>query len=113
MSDTASGNQANGYLGGSGLGLFISRSLSELQGGEVGVYSAGEGQGSTFAFYIAADVALPPDDRQAAIDSVLPICEPAISDQLITTILVVEDNILNAKARSAGQNHLGFYELTN
>jgi CheY-like chemotaxis protein len=37
--------------GGSGLGLFISRELTELQGGQIGVSSAPE-QGSTFAFYI-------------------------------------------------------------
>lgn len=39
--------------GGSGLGLFISRELAELQGGEIGVESEA-GIGSTFAFYVAA-----------------------------------------------------------
>jgi PAS domain S-box-containing protein len=37
--------------GGSGLGLFISRELVELQGGEVGVASE-SGRGSIFAFYV-------------------------------------------------------------
>ncbi|KAI5195415.1 hypothetical protein E4T39_08238 [Aureobasidium subglaciale] len=37
--------------GGSGLGLFISRELVELQGGQVGVRSEA-GRGSTFAFFI-------------------------------------------------------------
>ncbi|KAJ9616637.1 hypothetical protein H2200_000356 [Cladophialophora chaetospira] len=39
--------------GGSGLGLFISRELVEMQGGEVGVASE-SGKGSIFAFYVKA-----------------------------------------------------------
>ena len=41
------------HYGGSGLGLFISRQLVELQGGEIGVASEA-GKGSTFAFYVKA-----------------------------------------------------------
>lgn len=39
--------------GGSGLGLFISRQLAEMQGGEIGVASEPE-KGSTFEFYVKA-----------------------------------------------------------
>ena len=48
--------------GGSGLGLFISRELVELQGGEIGVASKA-GEGSTFAFYIKARRSIAPKDE--------------------------------------------------
>lgn len=52
--------------GGSGLGLFISRELTELQGGQIGVSSKGAGKGSTFAFYVRARKCAIQDDRDAA-----------------------------------------------
>lgn len=50
--------------GGSGLGLFISRQLTELQGGEIGTASIA-GVGSTFAFYVKARRAETQQDHKA------------------------------------------------
>lgn len=47
--------------GGSGLGLFISRELTRMQGGAIGVSSSGKG--ATFAFYVSAAPCVPPAAR--------------------------------------------------
>jgi len=47
------------YAGGSGLGLYISRRLSHLLGGDIGFQSV-EHKGSTFCFYIKAQISPPP-----------------------------------------------------
>lgn len=46
--------------GGSGLGLYISKELTELQGGQIGVKSDGLGRGSTFGFYVKTRRCNPP-----------------------------------------------------
>ncbi|KAJ3166450.1 hypothetical protein HDU88_003318 [Geranomyces variabilis] len=58
-----------GEFGGSGLGLFISKRLIELQGGQIGVDSM-EGLGTTFKFYIKVEMCdSPPPASSVKTDS--------------------------------------------
>ena len=85
--------------GGSGLGLFISREMIELQGGEIGVRSR-PGKGATFAFYIAARTAdAPPQVAQQSLSSpaLIPGRRPSENGRARYSILVVEDNLVNQK----------------
>jgi signal transduction histidine kinase/CheY-like chemotaxis protein len=97
--------------GGSGLGLYISRELTELQGGCIGIESA-VGVGSTFAFYTKAkccDAQATPPTFASKLDQLAPGAmdkseSPTVngSNKLTTpasrsdyNILLVEDNVLN------------------
>lgn len=88
--------------GGSGLGLFISKSLSALQGGAIGVHSE-KGVGSTFAFYISTRLANPPSSQISSHTGRLrPIPQRAGSTEdamkgIILNVLIVEDNLVNQK----------------
>lgn len=110
--------------GGSGLGLFISRILTELQGGQIGVESQ-KGVGSTFSFYIQSrkteclvddSVATappltrapgssttidhrqpPPSSRQLATKAPAAKKPPMPLGTRIFDILIVEDNLVNQK----------------
>ncbi|KAI1378669.1 hypothetical protein F4677DRAFT_374538 [Hypoxylon crocopeplum] len=78
--------------GGSGLGLFISRILTELQGGQIGVTSQ-KGIGSTFSFYIQSRKtdapspdahtlpAAPPLTRAPGSSTTIETRQPKISSQ--------------------------------
>lgn len=111
--------------GGSGLGLFISRRLVEMQGGQIGVRSQ-LGQGSTFQFYVKTRRTSPRDasgdlrsefQLMAREDAIREACGvefpefPSLgqvtdlelvqvaspSSAPIFHILVVEDNLVNQK----------------
>ncbi|KAF1946934.1 hypothetical protein EJ02DRAFT_393422 [Clathrospora elynae] len=88
--------------GGSGLGLFISKSLTALQGGAIGVKSDRD-IGSVFAFFINTRLAHPPAN-QATAPTVK--ARPAVPRKLTgeeamqklnLNVLIVEDNLVNQK----------------
>jgi signal transduction histidine kinase len=92
--------------GGSGLGLFISKQLTQKQGGEIGVSST-VGEGSTFVFYIRVRRALPsmlaPTQKRPSLLRVVSL--PGVSHKgpkadIVELpsrlyVLLVEDNVIN------------------
>lgn len=99
--------------GGSGLGLFISRMLTELQGGQIGVLSE-KGVGSTFAFYIRSRKCAEPQTTSPGIHkdgmdflkmstAIHPVIDPTTVD-----VLVVEDNEVNQKVLGRLLKRFGF-----
>lgn len=120
--------------GGSGLGLFISRELVELQGGEIGV-SSKSGIGSTFAFYVKARRSTAPSSKDALDQMhVAEVAARRKSSQGVKShkpappastvpapprrgqsfdnkgslkVLIVEDNLVNQKVLSKQLRNLG------
>jgi len=111
--------------GGSGLGLFISRQLTELQGGEIGVASEA-GKGSTFAFYVKGKRSNGPDNADNASSAAAKI-SASIDGQSTAAagesgkeggkrgasadkqkhILLVEDNLVNQRVLQRQLKNLG------
>lgn len=85
--------------GGSGLGLFISKSLTEMHGaGGIGVRSE-SGIGSTFAFFIGVRLAASPTQEEPSLGIVRGDMRRLSIEERIKkckySVLLVEDNLIN------------------
>lgn len=88
--------------GGSGLGLFISKRLVELQGGGIYVHSV-EGQGSTFSFYIKVQrSSINAESAQSPLMAAKTEDDVIEGDGSQTHVLVVEVHILSIKTHESG-----------
>ena len=102
--------RTHSQYGGSGLGLFISRLLTHLQGGEIG-FTSTSGKGSTFAFYVRVRRCSEPPGHDAdstagsaqtppgGVISIRNMSggDKSLPGRMSLNILVVEDNIVNQK----------------
>ena len=82
--------------GGSGLGLFISQKLVELQGGGIG-FTSEAGCGSTFAFFVKAHQTRAPETFNFLTPSCSPDGSVGPQHQAQVNLLLVEDNLVNQK----------------
>ncbi|KAG8934383.1 hypothetical protein FRC01_003340 [Tulasnella sp. 417] len=99
-------------FGGSGLGLFVSRKLCELMGGNIDVDSV-YGQGATFRFYLQMKTAGEPEPKPAPSPESPAKAKPAVAappapSQTAYHILITEDNIINQTVLNRQLKQAGF-----
>ena len=94
--------------GGSGLGLFISQKLVNLQGGNIGFNSETD-QGTTFAFSICALRDKAPDVLTTR-STISPFKRASASDSL--SMLLVEDNHVNQVVLAKQLRRAGYTVFT-
>ena len=102
--------------GGSGLGLFISRELAELQGGEIGIATELD-IGSTFAFFVKTRAAASPADQrlkdELAFRPRSGFAQTSFSNETAQIhVLVAEDNQVNQKVLKRQLSNKGYVVWT-
>ncbi|BEI98772.1 hypothetical protein CcaverHIS631_0310710 [Cutaneotrichosporon cavernicola] len=97
--------QTHTVYGGSGLGLFVCRQLTERMGGHIDVVSE-HGHGSEFRFYVRTRACLspktPPTESPRSDNAARDVAGP-----FKPHILVVEDNIINRTVLMRQLQHVG------
>lgn len=78
--------------GGLGLGLCISRTLMQMQGGTVTAESAGKGLGATFTVDLPTIPARPPAPQPEMKPEPPPVPRPISAESAVQRILLVDDN---------------------
>ncbi|KAI4741360.1 hypothetical protein E4T50_08245 [Aureobasidium sp. EXF-12298] len=102
--------------GGSGLGLFISRELAELQGGEIGIATELD-VGSTFAFFVKTRPAAAPVEQRLKDELTLRprsgSAQTSFSNETAQIhVLVAEDNQVNQKVLKRQLTNKGYVVWT-
>ncbi|KAG9715543.1 putative histidine kinase HHK19p, partial [Aureobasidium melanogenum] len=102
--------------GGSGLGLFISRELAELQGGEIGIATELD-VGSTFAFFVKTRPAAAPAEQrlkdELAFRPRSGSAQTSFSNETAQIhVLVAEDNQVNQKVLKRQLTNKGYVVWT-